>query len=162
MTKYVRIENIPENLSKEESVIYFPNFIEEVRSSRLRRPQSGTFGTHFTRAMAEEIAQRFDPDFDVFKNIKTHVLNDVPFSSDEDIARKMFGLFADQYPKIFDSYIDYKVRNLPFGTKVVYFNGPFQYTTGFTKNGVEQITLAEAEILLDKPSSDAKKKKLKA
>lgn len=159
MTKYVRVEEAPESLSRVEAVIRFPDFLEDVRTSKIPRPQSKTFGNHFVRALAEEIATLYEPDFDCFKNIKPHVLVDVEFTSDEDIARQMFNLFASQYPQIFDSCIEAQIKRLPFGTKVVYYVGPHKFSGSFSKHGIESITMKEADDLLGRSADDSNKKK---
>jgi hypothetical protein len=48
-------------------------------------------------------------------------------------------MLREQYPKIFDKYLDKKIKERPFGTKLIYYVGDFLETAAFNLNGIDRL-----------------------
>jgi hypothetical protein len=143
MTKYVRTDKAPDYLSHYEACIEYPSLLPELKKAKTPAPHNKLFGAHYTRSLIEEIVTPYDPEFDCYKHIKPYVLTDVPFGSDEDKAHTVRELLTKQYPRFFEAYLEYKIRNVPFGTKVIWFVGEHHQTAPFSKMGIESIKPSE-------------------
>ena len=68
-----------------------------------------------------------------------------------------------------DAYLDFKIKNRPFGTKLIYFVGPHQATSPFTANGIDELSEKDIDKYMERkpkkffeknaPAADADKGK---
>ena len=157
MAKYVIVKEEPTELGKDEMVIRMPDFLQEVTCARHSMPARKELSGHYLRAITEEIGQKYDPGFDAYRHIVVNRYEGIPFSDTASLAKLIVGIFKEQYPKIFDSYIDYHIRNRPFGIKLIYFMGDHLDTTPFTRNGIDSILPREINAYMgrkDKKNND--------
>jgi len=157
MTVYVRIqkdEDLPKPLPKHCIFLCKPTFIEEVLKISKNYFRKGFTNQDNLRLVGDEVAKKYDESLNVFTQLKAFNYEGLPFSSMEEFAQILVRMFENDYPKIFAKYYEYVIKNIPFGTKVVYFKGSFQDETVFAKFAIDRIELDE----LDKYISTKKHK----
>jgi hypothetical protein len=157
MTVYIRINNedeLPKPLPKHCIFLTKPTFLDEI----LKLPKN-YFRKNFTnqdnlRLAADEVAKKYDQTLNVFTQLKAFNYEGVSFTSMEEFSVILVKMFNNDYPKIFQKYYESIIKNLPFGTKVVFFKGTFQDETVFSKFAIERVELSD----LDKHISTKKQK----
>ena len=150
MTKYVRVKERPIDIAKDEYVITMPNYTEDIKTCKTRVSPDRLLGEHYVRALAQHIANKYDPDFDAYKNLVVNCYRGVPVKDIAAINAFAIKMFNDQYPKMQDKYIDYMIKKRPFGTKLIYFVGHHQATTFFTVNGIDEIDPKDVDAYLER------------
>ncbi len=139
MSKFIRVSEAPATLQKGEYVIEMPTFLEEVNDPRIRKPANRKTAIHMLRAISELIGSKYDPTFNTYHTIRMAYYVDRPFATSEDLSKIVVEMFEKEYPQIFYSYIDYKIKNRPPSTKLVYFVGTHEYSKVFLSNGLDFI-----------------------
>lgn len=151
MSKFVCVNEAPKNLSKEEYVIEQANFFEEVKTCEKKKPRQGYMTNNYLREIAAAIGFKYlGEDFNPFSHVNATLFEGVPFSNNEEAAKIALDLFKKDCPQVFDKYLEFKIKNRPFGIKVIYFVGALQQAGVFFKNGFDQISLKEVNQFLSK------------
>lgn len=150
MTKYVCVAALADDqiIEKGEHVIITPDFVQDVRDCRQHSPSSGLLSPVYARALIDFIGHKYDPNFPGAGKFVVQEINGVPFKDEADIAKAIAKLFRKYYPAIVDSYITYQIRNIPFGTKLIYFVGDFLDTSAFIKNGIDSISIKDVDVYM--------------
>ena len=60
----------------------------------------------------------------------------------------LVNLLRNEYPAVFDRYLDSKIKNRPMNTKLIYFVGDFNSTGPFYKNGLDVLEAKDLESFL--------------
>jgi hypothetical protein len=139
MSKFVLIKEIPKELRKGEYLIEMPTFEEEVKETIRSLGRGKTLTANYLRVVADAIGKKYDNTFNAFRNIIVHNFEGRTFENTLDIAKVVFRMFESQYPKIFEKYVETKLKERPYGTKLIYFKGPFLITNVFYKAGIDEI-----------------------
>ena len=139
MTKYVRVRERPTDIAKGEYVITMPNYMEDILSCKAKLPADKLLGEGYIRTLAQHIANKYDPDFDAYRDLVIARYKGIPMKDTADINTFVIKMFNEQCPKMQDKYIDYMIKKRPFGTKLIYFMGPHQATAFFTANGIGRV-----------------------
>lgn len=147
MSKFVNVDKAPETLRKDEYVIESPTFLDEIKANAQKAPRGGTTGPNHLRYIVGSIGQRYDQNLSAW-TIKPHLFEGRKFSSDEELSAIILEMLRSQYPKIFDSYLNYKIQQRPNGTKLIYYVGNFTDTTAFFQNGIDRIEEKDIETYL--------------
>jgi|SRR5581483_665890 len=149
MAKFVIVETAPTELRDGEYLIEMPDFIPEIRQASARRTDRKNITTpSYIRSMAQMIAIKYDQTFDPIRHIKAHNYDGLEYASDSDLSAIMNRVLEENYPAIFDRYIEHRLRDRPHGTKLVYFVGPHQKTGVFYQNGLDQIDAKDVDSYL--------------
>ncbi len=149
MSKFVVVKQAPEKLEKGEYVLTMPNFLEEIRESHGKAGVRKLTGVNHLRAIAGLIGQRYAPeDFSPYKHVVPANFDGIPYSTDEDLSKVVLNMFMATYPQILDKYFDTKIKQRPFGTKLVYFVGDFLHTGNLQRNGLDQIDEKEVDVYM--------------
>lgn len=149
MAKFVTVEKAPEELRKDEYVIEMPNFLEEIRMASARNTaKKGRLSPSFLRSIASMIAINYDREFDPLRQIKAHDYDGVGYETEEQLSNIVVTALERDYPVIFDRYLEHKIKNRPFGTKVVYFVGPHNKSGVFFANGIDALDLKDVDTFL--------------
>lgn len=131
-----------------EYVVGMPTFLDEVNECSRLIGRQQYLTANAIRTIADKIAYKYDKDFNAFTNIIAHEFDGRPYKNMEDVALVMIEVFQKQYPKIFDSYLDTKIKNRPYGCKLIYFTGSPLFSNIFYKNGIEEIKPKDIEVHL--------------
>lgn len=148
MTKFIIVKRAPESIGRDECVIAYPNFVQEVSECRYPTPNTGVLSHLYMRAIADYIGHLYDQDFPGSAKFIVNEYNGVPFKTKEDVARHVVAMFKKFYPKIFDLYLDQRIKLRPFGTKLIYFVGDHLQSGPFDRNGIESITEKDIDATL--------------
>lgn len=153
-TRFVVVKEEPKELSKDSMVIKEPDFLDEIKENKQREPRGGHTSPTHLRYIAGSIGARYDQDLSAY-TIKPHLFEGRKYDSDADLSKIVVEMLRAQYPKIFQSYIEYKIKSRPAGTKLIYFVGDHKETKPFLNNGFSLVDESD----LDGTSKAAKKQK---
>ena len=140
MAKYVRVTKVPTELTKGEYVVEAPNFFDEIKDSRGKVPKSGHFTANYLREVIAVAGIKYAPDtFMAATDVNLAAWRNRAFTSEESINKTLVAMFRKECPNMLDWYVDYHIKQRPFGTKLIYFTGDHLDTNAFTSNGVDEI-----------------------
>jgi len=151
MAKFVKVEKLPENLTKDEYVINAPTFVEEVKECYARAPKDKLTTSNFMRDIAARVGDRYlDDNFNTLIHVNTSSFRGLPFGSPEEVDIIAKTMLKKALPTIDDAYVDYHVKKRPHGTKLIYFLGNHAQTGSFSANGIDEIKLKEIDTYLER------------
>ena len=159
MTKYVRVKSVPEKLTKEEYVISSPSFEAEIESIIGRAPKNKTTSSNFLRDIAQVVLDKYTNDNGTALTINTTGFRHVPFEGVKDINEVVVKMFEKSKPSIFNDFVDYHIKQRPFGTKLIYFLGDHLLTQAFTQNGIYEIKEKEIDTYMERKKNSSKSTK---
>lgn len=146
-TKFVTVQEVPEELPKGAIVIQAPNFLEEIKSNKAREPRGNiTAGTHL-RYIVGSIGEKYDQELSAY-TVRPHLFEGRRYETDEDLAQIVVEMLRSQYPKVFDRYLDHQIRNRPANTKLIYYVGNFADTAPFFTNGIDKLAEKDVDVFL--------------
>lgn len=135
-TKFIVVKEEPKELPKGAMVIKSPDFLEEVLENKSREPRGGYTAPTHLRYIVGRIGEKYDQELSAY-TIKPHLFEGRKYDSDKQLAEIVVEMLKAQYPKIFDSYLDYKIRHRPTTVNLIYFVGDYKNTSAFYKNGID-------------------------
>lgn len=138
MAKFVVVKNKPKDLKKGEHVIERADFLPEIRQNSKNAARGGLTGVNHLRSIVGTIGKEYDPELTAY-SIKPYLYEGRAYSSEEELSGIVVAMLREQYPKIFDRYLDKKIKERPFGTKLIYYVGDFLETGAFNLNGIDRI-----------------------
>jgi hypothetical protein len=144
MAKFVVVKNRPKELKKGEYVIEQADFLPEIRQNSRNAPRGGLTGVNHLRSIVGTIGKEYDLELTAY-SIKPYTYEGRAFSSEEELSNIVVSMLRDQYPKIFDKYLDKKIKERPFGTKLIYYVGDFLETAAFNLNGIDRLEEREVD-----------------
>lgn len=146
MSKFVVVKEAPkaEDLRPGEMVIDRPDFLEEIAENKRREGRGGQVGSNHLRYVVGTVGAKYDPELSAY-TIRPHLFEGRPYTTDLEFSAILTDVFNQQYPKIFESYLDYKIRTRPTNTKLIYYVGNFVGTGAFFKNGFEPLDAKDVD-----------------
>jgi hypothetical protein len=147
MTKFVVVNKAPEKLEKGEIVISQPTFLDQIKQNSRKAPKQKLTAINHLREVLTSIAEKYDHDMNVFK---FRLVNYVgrPFNSDADLSNALTEILRNEYPVIFDKYLEHELKNRPMSTRLIYYVGNFNSTGPFYKAGIDMIEEKDVESYL--------------
>lgn len=142
---FVIADQVPTNLTKYEMVLEHPMFMEEIRACEKKRGGAHLVGSNYLRSIAEEIGRKYDKTFNPYRHVVPSDYHGVSCQTLEEVATLVQGMFRATYPKIFDSYYEYRIKSRPFDVRVVYLIDDAVYATTATRCGLKQISKDQIE-----------------
>lgn len=147
MAKFVVVNKAPEKLEKGEIVIGQPNFLEQIRANAKKAPKHNQTGLNHLREVLNSVGQKYDPEMNVYK-IKMINYEGLPFKNEDDLSAIVSRIFKNEYPAIFDKYVEHELKNRPMNTKLIHYVGDFNSTGPFYKAGLDLIEQKDVESYL--------------
>lgn len=149
MAKFVTVNEAPVELRKDEYVIEMPNFLDEIRLASARNTnKKGQTSASFMRSIASMIAISYDREFDPLRHLKAHDFDGVGYNNEQELSQIVVNMLKRDYPQIFDRYLETKIKNRPFGTKLIYFVGAHSAASVFYANGIDGIDEKDVDTYL--------------
>lgn len=144
--KFICVKNVPEKLDKNEHVIEFPSFLDEVKANSKKCSTDKITKSAHLRHILGDIGMKYaDGNFSPYTDIRIHKYEGIPFNSDEELSRIIVNLLDNEYPKMFEYYISHEIQKRPKSTELIYFTGDFMYSAAFTNAGFQQIQEKDIE-----------------
>ena len=159
MTKFVKVKSAPKKIEKSEYVIPSPSFEEEISSMMGRAPKNKTTTSNFLRDIAQVILDKYTSDNGTALTINTTGFRHIPFTGVKDINEIVIRMFKKNKPSIFNDFVDYCIKQRPFGTKLIYFLGDHLLTQAFTLNGIDEIKEKEIEAYMERNKNNSESTK---
>lgn len=149
MSKFVVVDKVPENKPEGTYVVTMPDFITEIRSAAHRaNDRKRLTASGHLRTIAQNIANAYDPEFNVLATLIVRTFEGREYDSDESLSKIVIELLERDYPVIFEKYLDKKIKDRPFGTKLIYFVGPLSRSGVFTRNGLDMMDEKDVDTYL--------------
>src|ERR1035437_5277606 len=144
MAKFVLVKDVPATLGKGEIVINPPDFLEQIQENSRKAQKRKITGINHLREVLHAIGYKYDPELNVYK---MHLVNyeGIAYKDDSDLCNIIHSILKSEYPKIFDKYLEFQLKNRPIGTKLVYYTGDFTTTGAFYQAGLELIDDKDVE-----------------
>jgi len=148
-TKFVIVNEAPRELKKNEYLIDKPSFLNEIELHRSKLPKNNLTAPFFMRMILDSIAQKYDPENMTAYSVKVHKYEGRPFTSTKSLNNIFLEMLKTEYPIIFEKYLDYQIRNRPYGTNIIYYvpSRIKEMYEIFYKHGVD-------ELVEEKPTKD--------
>jgi len=143
-TRFLIVKEEPKDLPKDAYVIKSPDFLEQIQENKGREPKGGHTAPTHLRYIVGSIGAKYDQDLSAY-TVKPHLYEGRKYDSDEELSKIVLEMLNAQYPKIFDSYLDYKIKNRPANAKLIYFIGDYKHTKAFIANGISVIDERELD-----------------
>lgn len=147
MAKFVIVSKAPSELRKDEWVIDYPTFMEQIKENARHSGRGNLTGQNQLRYIAGAIGAKYDEQLTAW-TIKPHQYIGRPYADDEELSNIIVEMLRDQYPQIFSSYVAHQVKARPSGTKLIYFIGGLSDATAFFQDGIDLIDEKEVDVAL--------------
>ncbi len=144
MAKFVVVKQAPETLEKGEIVIGQPDFMDQILANIKKAPKHKQTAINHLREVLNSIGQVYDPEMNVMK-IKLNNYKGLAFNDSKDLSAIVVKILKNEYPSIFDRYLDHQLKNRPMNTKLIYYVGDFTATAPFYKAGLDLIEEKDVE-----------------
>lgn len=144
MAKFAVVSKAPSTLEKGEVVIGQPTFLDEIKANANKAPKHKQTALNHLREVINSIGYRYDQEMNVYKINLTN-FNGLAYNTDDDLSAIVTRILKQEYPVIFDKYLDHELRNRPINTKLVYYVGDFNSTGPFYKAGLDLIEMKDVE-----------------
>lgn len=151
MSKYVVVtpDQVPSPLRDGEWVINPPTFIEEIELAQNRRNNARKLTTApYLRSIGNMIAIAYDPTFNALTGLHAHRYTGREYNNVQELSLIVLDMFRNDYPVIFERYIDKKIKERPNRTKLVYYTGDPKDTAVFIQNGLDNMDVKEVDYYL--------------
>lgn len=142
---FVVVDKAPESITKYEMVLERPSFMDEIAACEKRRGGTHNIGANYLRAIAEEIGRRYDKTFNPYRHVVPTDYAGVSCPTLKDVSVLVHKMFESRYPKIYESYYEYKVRARPFDIRVVYLVDEAGFGAALKRAGLKEIQQSEIE-----------------
>lgn len=140
MANFKRVDKEPEKLKENECVIIKPDFLEEIKSTKKRRGQSGLTTVPYLRDIFMTITDKYDHSVNPYQ-MKLSKYNGLAYESDEDLVKIIFKIINDLNLDLLEKAVDHKVKNRPEGKDMIYYvSDDLEGTGAFIKNGINMDT----------------------
>jgi len=146
-TKFVSVKEEPKDLPKDTFVIKPPDFLQEIHENRGREPRGGLTAVNHLRAIVHSIGSRYDETLTEF-SVRPTLYEGRRYNSNEELAAIVTEMLKTQFPKIFDSYLEFQIKNRPRNTKLIYVVGDHLNETAFYRNGIDHLDPKDIEVFL--------------
>jgi hypothetical protein len=144
MAKFVVVNKAPETLEKGEIVINQPDFMEQIVANIKKAPKHKQTAINHLREVLTSIGQKYDQDMNVFK-IRLLNYEGLPFNDNKDLSDIVVRVLKNEYPVLFDKYLDHELKNRPANTKLIYYVGNFTSAAPFYNAGLDLIEEKDIE-----------------
>lgn len=121
MSKFVFVKEKPATLKKGEHFIPAPNFFPEIEENKAKAGNKGVTGPNHLRSITGTIARIYDPEDMTPYSVKVHLFEGRPYKNDEELNAIVCEMLLNGYPKIFNKWVEYQIKNRPAETKLIYF-----------------------------------------
>lgn len=139
-TKYAVVDKAPVELKEGEIVLKPADFMEQILENKQKARRGNLTASNHLRYIAGSIGYKYDPKLEQV-TIKPHLFIGRKFMDDKELSGIIVEMMKLQYPTIFQSVLDYEIKNRPAGTKLIYFEGTIGTTDiPFQLNGIDKIT----------------------
>jgi hypothetical protein len=146
MSRFLITKMAPKHLQEHEFVIGDPDFYEQIRQCKAKKPRSAQMTAHYLREVLAAVGQKYmGEEFDTLRAINISKFIGVPCGSDKEVHDVLVKAFENQCPKLLLAYVHHLFKQRPAGTNLIYYTGNPKYVTKLVESGWEQISDKEFE-----------------
>ncbi len=141
-TKYVRVNEAPAELRRDEMVISLPDFKDEIKRAHRAKGQQPFFSINYLRSIFIEIGASFDPDFNAYTDFNASKYKGVAIG--DDASSGIFDMVVKERPELIEKALVKDITARASSVKLIYFVAPdFTYSSVFSQNGIDGIQESE-------------------
>jgi hypothetical protein len=159
MSKFIIVDEAPENLNDGEVVIKMPDFVEELKTSEKFASKLGSqkiTSLYHLKTIMTTIGQKYDPEnFNPISAIPYSLYEGLPYENNGDLSKIVLRILNKHYPQMITQFLDHSIKNRKENTKTVYFVGPENYADPFIKNGLDRVDSGVAKKITSKDADNA-------
>ena len=142
--KFVIVDNAPAELKPGEHVINPPDFIQEIRDSKLRLAKNGqkklTQVNMLRNALVLIGMRHMEPGlFNAF-HIPLGKYEGLPYETENDLSVILTNIIKKHTPELIDSAIEKSIQARPKNAELVYFVGSEEKANLFIAHGLDAVT----------------------
>lgn len=146
MAKYIIVDKAPTDLKEGEIVLRPADFMEQILANKTKAGRSGLTVSNHLRYIAGAIGFKYDQKLEPH-TIRPHLFIGRRYANDQELSGIVVEMLKSQYPSIFQSVLDYQLKNRPKNTKLIYFEGSIGTTDiAFQLNGIDKTTEDELAV----------------
>ncbi len=146
MARYCIVDKAPAELKDGEIVLRPANFLEQIAENKGKAGKSGMTASNHLRYIAGSIGQKYDERLQQF-SVKPHLFIGRKYNTSEELSGIIVEMMKQQWPTIFNSALEYDIKNRPANTKLIYFEGSIGTTDiPFKTAGIDKVTEDELAI----------------
>lgn len=139
MTTYTIVQTAPEKLDETTLVIYKPNFLEEIRSTKARRGVTKLTTASSLRDIFMAITNKYDNTVNPF-HLKLNKYEGISYEKDEDLIEVVYRIIRDNNLNLIESAVDKILKSRSHKIQTIYYiSDDLQGIGAFTKNGISAI-----------------------
>jgi hypothetical protein len=147
MAKFVYVKEAPKELRAGEILIDMPTFLEEIRANANKAGRGGLTGSNHLRSIVGSIGQKYDENLTAWA-VRPHLYEGRAFANEQQLSDIVVSMLQEQYPAIFEKYLEHQIKNRPVGTKLIYYVGRFGSASPFFSNGIDLIEEKDVDAYL--------------
>ena len=138
--RFVRVRVMPKELQKGQCVIESPMFYDEIESCDKKKPRNNLASVNYLREVIAAVGSKYIGDtFNPITDVNVSYAKGLQVESTEQTHEILLSLFRRYYPKMFDAYIEYHLKNRPDGTNLVFFLGEPSQVNAFIRLGFQEV-----------------------
>lgn len=150
MISYVRVDKVPEKMTKKEYAIYKPDFMEFIRRAKGKNRSKDITSLSDLRNIFIEIGSEYSEMFSAYTHVNLTNYVGLPYKNDKELSEIISKIVAQQQPAINNVLIEKQIKKMPDAVEKVYFISDDLTLTG---------ELNRHNIRMEKP--EVKKNKIK-
>ena len=144
MSKFLIVNLPPKGLQENEYVIGGPDFYEQIRQCKGKKPKSSQMTTNYLREVIAAVGHKYGgEDFDALRAVNVSKFIGVPCGTDGEVHDVLVKAFENQCPGLLLAYVQHCFKQRPSGTNFIYNYGNPRYSTKLVESGWEQVSQKE-------------------
>ena len=138
MSKFILVKEFPKDLRRDEYIVRFPDFKEEIEPYYLRiNNRFKITQVNMLRNIFATIAAKYDPSIDYNSKIPYSLHEGLQIDTLEKLVSIVNEMIRKYAPNAYRKHMETQLKNRPVGIKICYFDGPFSYSDVFDKLGIQ-------------------------
>jgi len=139
-TKFMVVDKAPEKLEKNEYVVKYPDFMEEIERGNRKKGVSNLTTVNHLRSIFMEIGFSYDPTFNAYTDIPFNVYEGIKFETDKDLSDIILKIIKERRPDLIEKALEANIRKRSYKIDLIYYISQDLYNSGvFIRNGVDMV-----------------------
>lgn len=152
MSKFLTVEKAPEALRDGEFTINMPDFVQEIRDSKLKisniEEAKLTRNNQMRNAFVLMGMRYMNGVFNAF-SLPLGKYEGLEYKTEQDISNILVNILSKHTPELIDAALVASIKDRPTDVKIIYFTGPKEKEVLFQKEGITLLHPDEVEAFLD-------------
>jgi len=121
MIEYVRVDSAPEKVSKNEYVVYRPNFLEHIKRAKGRHKENNITTLSNLRNIFIEIGNDYDEAFSAYTHVNLANFVGVGYKNIDELSNLIMKIVEQQIPDAVNKMIENQIKKMPNSVDKIYY-----------------------------------------